>query len=958
MSTTPQKGRAPRVDKRASVISKDPNSGKTTKEKARQPASSPGCLLALFDPGAARANKPEQRWDNLLTVFEPDAANKIAPSKKRKQEAQTNGDSNDRSDIMLKQRATHQETQKKISQKEKPSTRPRKQRTRPTPALDDKASGDDSQYNNNSTRVSAKLKWAAQQEIQKKRPPKKTPLSGGPRKQQRGLDPAQSNQASENASQHDDSNTTFNAKSKRAIQQEFQRTTSPKMNLSRISSSSSSGPRIKQRGLETTPDNKASDDDPPHDYNNTTDNAIRQAPKKTLSPKMKLSRNSTSSSGPRVKQREPALDDKASEDDPPHDDNNTSINFKAKRTIQQAAPKSMLPKMNLLRSSSGGGGGPRIQQRGLEPALDDKASEDDPPYDDNNSHFNVRLKQAIQQAPQKTPLPKKNILRSSSSSSSSPCIQQPGLEPARDDEANEDIMIHDEEELLSFSEEMARGSSKEVTDASVKLDSFPFGASDVTVGEQVRKGMRASPGVATQSKNQTLSTTNSIDSPVIVDRQIDSRNKEGKESDVQSKRSATNDSIDNFAAMQQNKKPEVDASSFEEQIDAVGTSTNQAGLLADSPPCRTIPAVEELAHQVLTEKSGDRISAECVSRYENATSLPHVLHTIEGGTALANMPGAASSRLVFKGHDIQERNEAEDFSSTAEKLPTGVGHEGRAGAGSCSNNHNKSLSDNITDDDIMVSETVGLKLKANDSNASTRIRRSQRERRPVERLFMARGVGADEDVGTTAPSVGKKNGQSVHCRKDDNIPLHGDPSNPERNQRLPLSDESKLHTSSMRSKIARKTLQDASERVERKTSNAARSNGTKGKRATALDARGRRLMKPYKKASPEIPVAPSDVDSIWSFNEETRVLLADFRNVGSITTKEKKHLLRMMERDDICVVSWGLVPSVEISDASLEDIACQVEKDSRFHNFRRFDRVTESGESYFKEVGLLTMNFG
>ena len=115
---------------------------------------------------------------------------------------------------------------------------------------------------------------------------------------------------------------------------------------------------------------------------------------------------------------------------------------------------------------------------------------------------------------------------------------------------------------------------------------------------------------------------------------------------------------------------------------------------------------------------------------------------------------------------------------------------------------------------------------------------------------------------------------------------------------------------------------------------------------------------PYYKSPPPPPNAGDDLKGTWTYNEETRVLLADFRDVEHITAKEKEHLLRMMERDDISVVSWGLVEPLKVSDALLVRIEKEMRQNSPYHKFRRFDRVTaENGETYYKEVEFHSMFF-
>ena len=76
--------------------------------------------------------------------------------------------------------------------------------------------------------------------------------------------------------------------------------------------------------------------------------------------------------------------------------------------------------------------------------------------------------------------------------------------------------------------------------------------------------------------------------------------------------------------------------------------------------------------------------------------------------------------------------------------------------------------------------------------------------------------------------------------------------------------------------------------------------------------------------APPIPEHPNTGKCTWSWDEESRVLLADFRqNNGNVeVVEEDEHfLLAMMERDDVTVISEGLARCLSSSIWNLEHIA-------------------------------------
>ena len=78
----------------------------------------------------------------------------------------------------------------------------------------------------------------------------------------------------------------------------------------------------------------------------------------------------------------------------------------------------------------------------------------------------------------------------------------------------------------------------------------------------------------------------------------------------------------------------------------------------------------------------------------------------------------------------------------------------------------------------------------------------------------------------------------------------------------------------------------------------------------------------------------------WSFDEDTRVLLEDFRRTDGdavVTLEDEKFLLEMYERDDITVISEGLATGLDREKWTL-DYLSRVAGDEYFHKFRRFDK--------------------
>ena len=93
-----------------------------------------------------------------------------------------------------------------------------------------------------------------------------------------------------------------------------------------------------------------------------------------------------------------------------------------------------------------------------------------------------------------------------------------------------------------------------------------------------------------------------------------------------------------------------------------------------------------------------------------------------------------------------------------------------------------------------------------------------------------------------------------------------------------------------------------------------------------------------------LPQLPQSNYCDWKFDEDTRVLLADFtknENNGEvvISPEDEIFLMEMMERDDITVVSEGLAPVEDISLLDLKYVKEQIGNDYHY-KIKEFERNT------------------
>jgi len=117
---------------------------------------------------------------------------------------------------------------------------------------------------------------------------------------------------------------------------------------------------------------------------------------------------------------------------------------------------------------------------------------------------------------------------------------------------------------------------------------------------------------------------------------------------------------------------------------------------------------------------------------------------------------------------------------------------------------------------------------------------------------------------------------------------------------------------------------------------------------------------------PPLPSFPKSGSCQWSFDDSSRVLIADFsvgKNNGGqsvMTLEDSKFLFEMHERDDITVISRGLLNMSKVDPSlwSLEYLRKCVGREF-YHKFRRFDRIVDENgiETYTEKDTLYSMRF-
>lgn len=99
-----------------------------------------------------------------------------------------------------------------------------------------------------------------------------------------------------------------------------------------------------------------------------------------------------------------------------------------------------------------------------------------------------------------------------------------------------------------------------------------------------------------------------------------------------------------------------------------------------------------------------------------------------------------------------------------------------------------------------------------------------------------------------------------------------------------------------------------------------------------------------------VPQSPTDGTLVtWTYNPTTRVYLGDFSRVAQISLIHKRFLGQLMERDDIAVVSIGLIGAPKSQQQFLDRVGLDMGDDT-YDKFRKFNRVETLGVVSYHEV--------
>ena len=109
------------------------------------------------------------------------------------------------------------------------------------------------------------------------------------------------------------------------------------------------------------------------------------------------------------------------------------------------------------------------------------------------------------------------------------------------------------------------------------------------------------------------------------------------------------------------------------------------------------------------------------------------------------------------------------------------------------------------------------------------------------------------------------------------------------------------------------------------------------------------------KPPPPPPIPPNTGNCSWSYDAENRLFLADFRtHAGPIDPIDERFMLEVMERDDLTLISDGLLEMLHLDRKlwTMENIAGTF-LDEFYHKFRRFDSKSRDGTNIVVEVDNL-----
>ncbi|GAX10199.1 hypothetical protein FisN_3Lh394 [Fistulifera solaris] len=104
---------------------------------------------------------------------------------------------------------------------------------------------------------------------------------------------------------------------------------------------------------------------------------------------------------------------------------------------------------------------------------------------------------------------------------------------------------------------------------------------------------------------------------------------------------------------------------------------------------------------------------------------------------------------------------------------------------------------------------------------------------------------------------------------------------------------------------------------------------------------GRRSLAPLRNPPPP-PQVPDGLKGKWTYTDETRMFLADFRDTAQVPKQDMKFLLKLMARDDLVVVSEGLWNPAFEKLLRLEYLEAAFGNQVQ-HKFRMFSRKKEGG---------------
>lgn len=107
---------------------------------------------------------------------------------------------------------------------------------------------------------------------------------------------------------------------------------------------------------------------------------------------------------------------------------------------------------------------------------------------------------------------------------------------------------------------------------------------------------------------------------------------------------------------------------------------------------------------------------------------------------------------------------------------------------------------------------------------------------------------------------------------------------------------------------------------------------------------------------PGRPSIPKDLVGGWTYDDESRVLRGVYTDIQHIPSQDRQFLLEIMERDDVTVITEGLLNMIDPRKYNFKYLVNEM-RDSTYHKFRRFARfVDEQGVASYNECnGMVSM---